>query len=185
MEEAPQIIPVELVPHSPKWAEMAAAESARLKVALGDTLLTVHHIGSTSIPGIMAKPIVDLIPVVSDLMSLDAKVNALRTLGYRWHGEFGLTGRRYCTWTDPKTGRRIFQLHCYAQGAAEMPRHLAFRDYLLAHPAIAKAYETEKLRAASIRSDDTQAYNEQKNAWIQRVEKDALAWYASRPSGRA
>jgi GrpB-like predicted nucleotidyltransferase (UPF0157 family) len=178
MEDKPEIIAVELHPHSPAWAGMARAEAARLKQALGDTLITVHHMGSTAIPGIMAKPIVDMIPVVTDIAALDAKEDAIRTLGYRWLGEFGLAGRRYCTWSDPTTGKRIFQLHCYAHDAPAMPRHLAFRDYLLAHPAIAKEYEVEKIRAASIRSDDAQAYNEQKNDWIQRVEKDALIWYA-------
>lgn len=185
MEDKPEIIGVELHPYSPAWAAMATAEAARLKQALGDVLITVHHMGSTSIPGIMAKPIIDMIPVVTSIAALDAKEDAVRALGYRWLGEFGLAGRRYCTRADSATGKRIFQLHCYAHDAPEMPRHLAFRDYLLAHPTIAKEYEVEKIRAASIRSDDAQAYNDQKNAWIKRVEKDALAWYASRPSGIA
>jgi GrpB-like predicted nucleotidyltransferase (UPF0157 family) len=180
MEDKPEIIGVELHPHSPAWAALAKAEAARLKRAFGDVLITVHHIGSTSIPGIMAKPIIDLIPVVTDIAALDAKEDAVRALGYRWLGEFGLAGRRYCTWADPATGKRMFQLHCYAHDAPEMPRHLAFRDYLLAHPAIAKEYEAEKIRAAAVRSDDVNAYNDQKNDWIQRVQKEALAWYATR-----
>ncbi|HEY1707794.1 MAG TPA: GrpB family protein [Rhizomicrobium sp.] len=182
MEDKPEIVTVELHPHSPRWAEMAAAETARLKDALGDVLVTVHHIGSTSIPGILAKPIVDMIPIVTNLAAFDRHENTMRALGYRWMGEFGLERRRYCSWNDPQTGKRTFQLHCYAQGDESVTRHLAFRDYLLAHPALAKEYEAEKVRAASIRSDDVNAYNDQKNDWIKRVEKDALAWDATRCS---
>jgi GrpB-like predicted nucleotidyltransferase (UPF0157 family) len=177
MEDKVERIAVELVPHSSAWADMAAAETVRLKQALGDVLILVHHIGSTSIPNIMAKPIVDMIPIVTSVGALDAHEDTMRGLGYRWYGEFGLPGRRYCSLTDPVTGKRKYQLHCYAQEAAEVARHLAFRDYLRAHPAIARAYEAEKVRAAAVRSDDVLAYNAEKNDWIKRVEKDALAWY--------
>jgi len=180
IDPTPEMLPVELCPPSPKWAETARAESARLKEALGDVLITVHHIGSTAIPGILAKPIVDLIPVVTDLASLDAREEAVRALGYKWHGEFGLPGRRYCTLTDPATGKRKVQLHCYAEGAEGLPRHLAFRDYLRAHPAIAKDYEAEKVRAAALHPDNVLDYNGAKNDWIKRTERDALAWWTPR-----
>jgi GrpB-like predicted nucleotidyltransferase (UPF0157 family) len=174
------IIPVELVPHQPRWAEMAHAESARLHVVLGDVLIVVHHIGSTSIPAIMAKPIIDLIPVAADLESLDRAMPRLEMLGYECLGEFGLPGRRYCRRNNPATGKRAFQLHCYAQGWPEIDRHLAFRDYLLAHPAIAKDYEAEKIRAAVLHPDNTLDYNAEKNDWIKRAEKDALAWWKTK-----
>jgi GrpB-like predicted nucleotidyltransferase (UPF0157 family) len=173
-------ISVELVPHSPVWAEMARSETARLKAVLGDNLLTVHHIGSTAIPGIKAKPIVDLMPIVADLVTLDAREQEVAALGYEWMGEFGLPGRRYCRLNDPVTGKRKFQLHCYEDGAGESLRHVAFRDYLRAHPEIARAYEAQKERAASLHPDDVLKYNDAKNDWIKATEKDALAWYAKR-----
>jgi len=171
------IIPVELVPHSPLWAEMAHAEIDRLHGALGGVLVKVHHIGSTSIPGIMAKPIIDLIPVATGLDELDAAMPRLDALGYECLGEFGLPGRRYCRRNDPVTGKRAFQLHCYAQGWSEIDRHLAFAAYLRAHPAIAKDYEAEKIRAAALHPDNVLDYNDAKNDWIKRAEKDALAWW--------
>jgi len=180
VEDKVERIAVELVPHTPAWAGMAAAETTRLKGVLGNVLLDVHHIGSTSIPGIKAKPIVDMIPIVSSVEDLDRFEDAIRGLGYRWYGEFGLPGRRYCSLTDPVTGKRKYQLHCYGKGDASVARHLAFRDYLRAHPAIAKEYEAEKVRAASVRSDDVLAYNDEKNDWIKRVEQDALRWYSTR-----
>ena len=181
IDPPPAKLAVELVPHRPEWADMAMAESARLKDALADVLLTVHHVGSTAIPGILAKSIVDLIPVVTDLPGLDMREDAIRGLGYKWYGEFGLAGRRYCTFNDPETGKRKFQLHCYASGAEGLPRHLAFRDYLLTHPLVANEYEAEKVRAAALHPDDVMAYNGAKNEWIKRTERDALAWWKQVP----
>ena len=176
-----EIIPVEFVPHSPQWAEMAMVEGARLKSALGANLLRVEHVGSTSIPGILAKPIVDLIPLVGDLDALDRARPEIEALGYDWLGEFGLPGRRYCRMNDPLTGKRKFQLHCYAVASPEVARHVAFRDYLRAHPGIARTYEREKQRAAALHPDDTMKYNDAKNDWIKRTEREALAW-AAKPS---
>jgi GrpB-like predicted nucleotidyltransferase (UPF0157 family) len=180
--DTPEPFAVELRPHTPRWAAMAAEESRRLKDVLGDELVAVHHIGSTAVPGILAKPVVDLIPVVRDIAGLDSREDAIRAQGYKWFGEYGLPGRRYCYRKDPATGRRLFQLHCYQEGWPDIPRHLAFRDYLRAHPNLAKEYEAEKLRAAAIVSDDVNAYNDEKNAWIKRVEREALTWYRSRPT---
>lgn len=179
--DTPEPFTVELVPHSPLWAEMARAETQRLKDALGDLLVTVHHIGSTAIPAIKAKPVVDLLPIVTRIEDLDAQEPTIRALGYKWFGEFGLAGRRYCYRKDPATGQRLFQLHCYQADDPEVPRHLAFRDYLRARPLLAKEYEMEKIRAAAARSDDVNAYNDEKNAWIKRVEKAALAWFNALP----
>ncbi|HUB84593.1 MAG TPA: GrpB family protein [Rhizomicrobium sp.] len=176
MEDKPTVIAVQLVPHRAEWADMAKAETARLKKALGDNLVTVHHVGSTAIPGIMAKPIVDLLPVVRSIEKLDAQEGAMRALGYKWHGEFGLEGRRFCTFTDPRTGQRTFQLHCWVDGNQDTRNMLAFRDYLRAHPFIAKAYEMEKIRAAAAQPHDTTLYNVEKNDWIKRTQADAVAW---------
>jgi GrpB-like predicted nucleotidyltransferase (UPF0157 family) len=179
--DTPEPFIVELHPHSPRWAAMAEEESRRLKAALGDLLIEVHHIGSTAIAPIMAKPVVDLIPIVSDIAALDEREAAVRALGYKWFGEFGLPGRRYCYRKDAASGQRLFQLHCYQDGSPEVPRHIAFRDYLRTHAALAKEYEAEKIRAAAVRSDDVNAYNDEKNDWIKRVEKDALAWFNAAP----
>lgn len=169
---------VELVDPQPDWAEKAHAESERLRGAIGDTLVVIHHIGSTSIPGIKAKPVIDLLPIVADLAVLDGREANVTALGYEWLGEFGLPGRRFVRMN--RDGKRVFNVHCYEQSNPEITRHLAFRDYLRAHPDIAKEYEAEKIRAAAICPDDVLAYNDQKNAWIKETERKALAWYATR-----
>ena len=74
-------------------------------------------------------------------------------------------------------GKRPFNVHCYEQTNPEVTRHLAFRDYLRAHPEIAREYEAEKIRAAKLQPDDVLLYNDAKNDWIKAVEKRALAWY--------
>ena len=169
-------VAVSLCVHDPKWAGVARRETARLAEALGENLLAVEHIGSTAIPAIKAKPTVDLLPIVKSLDALDARADAIRSLGYDWKGEFGLPGRRYCTLTDPDTGQRVVHLHIYQEGWPGIGRHLAFRDYLLAHPAEARAYEIEKIGAAALHPDDSLAYNDAKSDWIQACEKRALSW---------
>lgn len=166
--------PVELVSHDRAWAEEARREAERLVGALGRDLETVHHIGSTAIPGIHAKPILDLIPVLASDAALDEARAAIESLGYGWWGECGLPGRRYCTLDDVQTGRRRVQLHCYASGSPEIARHLAFRDYLRARPDAARAYEAEKMRCRELHPLNSHAYAECKSDWIRRVQEEAL-----------
>ena len=128
----PPPIPVVLAEYDADWPHMAAQLAEQLKV-LGPTLVEVHHIGSTSVPGLVAKPIIDLMPVVTNLADLDSKRGLVEQLGYAWHGEFGLSGRRYCTLSE-ESGRRIAQLHFFEAGTTQAERHLAFRDYLRANP---------------------------------------------------
>ncbi len=170
----PPPIPVALEPYNPAWPGMAGRHAARLQT-LGTTLVAVHHIGSTSVPGVAAKPIVDLMAVVTSIEDCDAKRAAVEALGWEWHGELGIAGRRYCTLSDA-AGLRLAQLHAFTADSSHIARHLAFRDYLRAHPDVAQAYEAEKRRARALHPDNSHAYGDEKGAWIRRVEADALAW---------
>ncbi|MFK0298358.1 GrpB family protein [Brevundimonas sp. NPDC090276] len=167
---------VRLVPHDPLWSEQARAEALALAAALGSNLLTVHHIGSTAIPGIVAKPVIDLMPVVASLAAFDRQRQAMESLGYRWRGEGGLADRRYCTRSNPATGRRLIQAHAYEDGGAAIARHLAFRDYLREHPDIAATYQGEKMRCRDLCPADKSAYSDCKADWIRRIEAEALIW---------
>ncbi len=138
--------------------------------SIGRTLVAVHHVGSTAIPNIRAKPIIDLLAEVVSLDALDADAPHLRALGYHWRGEFGIAGRRYCTLDDPTTGVRHAQLHAFATGHPEIARMLLFRDYLRAHPDDARAYEAEKERLRKLHPDDTIAYATAKGPWIRALE---------------
>ena len=165
---------VTLVAHDVRWISMAREAARDLDRTLGALIAEIHHVGSTAVPGLVAKPVIDLMPVVSDLGALDRRQSALESLGYVWWGEYGLAGRRYLTKSDADTGRRLVQLHCYAVGDPETRRHLAFRDHLRAHPEVVAEYAREKLRCQAEHGGDSHAYGACKSAWIDRIERDAL-----------
>jgi GrpB-like predicted nucleotidyltransferase (UPF0157 family) len=169
---------VELVAHDPAWAERAAAESARLAQAIGATLIRIEHVGSTSIPGIVAKPTIDLMPIVRSLAELDARQQQVEGLGYVWRGEFGIPGRRYCIREEQR--RRLFHVHCHQVDHPEIARTLVFRDYLQAHADEARIYEALKRGAAAAHPDDTLAYSHAKSDWIRACIGRATEWAKTR-----
>lgn len=175
--------PVRLVRHEPGWARIADEESDRLLGAAEGAILEVHHIGSTAIPGILAKPIVDLMGIAPSLDELERARGRIEVLGYAWHGEFGLQGRRFCTLSDPVSGQRRFHLHCYALGDHSIRRHLAFRDYLRSNAKVARAYELMKNECAARHPEDSHRYTSCKNGWISRVERQALRHYRPQDKG--
>ena len=169
---------VMLSPYDPAWPVTASQLGLQLHV-LGANLLTVEHIGSTAVPGLAAKPIIDLMPLVADLALLDEGRRRVEELGYVWHGELGIAGRRYCTLQD-KRGTRLAQLHFFEAGSAHAMRHIAFRDYLRALPHIADAYAQEKRRAHQLHPDNSHAYGDEKSAWVEAMERHAIAWFSAR-----
>jgi GrpB-like predicted nucleotidyltransferase (UPF0157 family) len=161
---------VTLAVHDPAWAGEAAQEATRLRAAAAGRLQAVHHIGSTAVAGLAAKPIIDLLGVAVDLAALDEARSSFEALGYRWKGEYGLADRRYCTLDDPVSGRRRVHLHCYSAEAPAIARHLAFRDLLRGAPHVAAEYELEKRRCAGLHPLDSRAYTACKGDWIRRVQ---------------
>ena len=101
-----------LVPRDARWAEEFSRESSVVAGAIGDLLIAMHHIGSTAIPGIHAKPIIDILAVVSDVALLDESRPQMEALGYEAMGEFGISGRRYFR-KDDACGNRTHQIHAF------------------------------------------------------------------------
>jgi GrpB-like predicted nucleotidyltransferase (UPF0157 family) len=153
--------PVTIAPYNLDWPRWAESEADRLSRILGTNLITVEHIGSTSVPGLAAKPIIDLMPIVNDLNLLDQQKTAIEALAYRWFGEYGIPQRRYCTLTHAD-GKRIAHLHFFAFTSPDVQRHLAFRDYLRSHPDVAENYQKVKYRAANLHPFDSSAYSQEK-----------------------
>ncbi|MFZ4109630.1 MAG: GrpB family protein [Polymorphobacter sp.] len=174
-------ISVSLVEHDSRWAGVAAAYAEKLGV-LGDLVLSVHHIGSTSVPGLLAKPIIDLLPVVSSIAALDDQLWKIEALGYRLYGEYGLPGRRFCALPGENT--RLVHLHFFEQGSDQIFHNLAFRDYMRSHPDAALAYATEKRRARALHPENSHGYTAEKAAFVQATSQLAHAWFAEQPVGR-
>lgn len=170
---------VVVVPHDPRWRDSFEAEAKDIAAALGDTVVAVHHIGSTAIPGIHAKPVVDLLVEVRDLAGLDAGSPAMESLGYEAMGEYGIPGRRYFRKANQK-GTRTHHVHAFRAGSEEVVRHLAFRDYLIAHPAKAQRYSELKRKLAAEHPRNIDGYMDGKDGFIREMDRRAAEWRPSR-----
>jgi GrpB-like predicted nucleotidyltransferase (UPF0157 family) len=177
MTAQPSSGPVELADPSPTWVKTFEHERGRLVLALGDVLLEVHHIGSTAIGGIRAKPIVDIVPVVANLSQLDCNRDRVEALDYAWWGEYGIARRRFCTLQAAATKQRLVNAHFFAHGDPEIERHIAFRDYLRAHEDVAREYAAVKYLAASQHPNNVNLYNDAKAGWIRATERIAIDFY--------
>ncbi len=167
-----------VVPHDPTWADAFHAEAALVSAALGDALVQLHHIGSTSIPGIHAKPVIDMLGEATNLALIDERSSALVELGYEGLGECGIPRRRYFR-KDNAAGHRTHHLHIFASGDVELARHLAFRDFLRAHPQIARKYSDLKRQLMIACEGDIERYIDGKDAFIKDVDRQAAAWRRS------
>jgi GrpB-like predicted nucleotidyltransferase (UPF0157 family) len=175
---------IEVVPYDPNWPREFERSSGEVKTALGANLLQIHHIGSTSIAGVHAKPVIDMLAVVADLAAVDHCSVAMARLGYEVMGEFGIDGRRYFR-RDDSAGRRTHQVHTFAEASRHVARHLAFRDYMRAHPTLARQYGELKQRLAKAHPHDMAAYMDGKDSFIKEMESRALEWVESSSSGPA
>ena len=163
-----------MVPHDPQWRQEFENEAKQITKALGDSVVMVHHMGSTAIPNIYAKPVIDVLLVVTDHTGLDAKQAAMEALGYKAFGEFGIPTRRYFR-KDNADGDRTHQVHAFEDGSPQVVRHLAFRDHIIAHPEAAQAYSDLKRELAAKHPDDMEAYMDGKHEFIQEIDRRAAA----------
>ncbi len=162
-----------MVPHNSKWRQEFENEAQQITDALGeDVVVDVHHIGSTAIPNIYAKPVIDVLLVVTDHADLDKKTPLMEALGYEAFGEFGIPTRRYFR-RDNALGERTHQIHAFEAGSPQITRHLAFRDYMIAHPDAAKAYSDLKRELAAKHPNDMEAYMDGKHEFIQEIDRRA------------
>lgn len=165
--------------YDPAWEAQAAQEARRVQAALGENCPVVYHIGSTSVPGLAAKPILDLLPLVEDLSQVDRHAAALEALGYEYLGEFGIPGRRYLRREDaaPLAHVHIFQ----KEDQINIRRHVAVREYLRAHREAAEAYGALKESLARQFPWDLEGYCDGKDSFVKDLEQKALAWWQGCP----
>ena len=154
---------VEVVPYNENWPKEFEKEKLALYEMLGSVVTKIHHIGSTSVPGLSAKPIIDILMEVESLDVLDSNSDRFESMGYEVKGEFGISGRRYYRKGGQK---RTHQIHAFKKNDAHVFRHLAFRDYIKSHPAIMKEYEALKIKLASVCENDIERYCAGKDEFI-------------------
>ena len=165
---------VEVVPHNPKWHDAHQLESQRIINALDDNVVAVHHIGSTAIAGIYAKPIIDILVEVEDLSKLDGH-SSTQSLGYEAMGEFGIRDRRYFIKYD-LDGERTHHIHIFKTGSLQVERHLAFRDYMRSHPELAREYSNLKRELAAKYPQNIDKYIDGKDGFIKLMDRKAAQW---------
>ncbi len=170
---------VQVHPPNPQWPQAFEAEAAQVSRVLGDNLVHIHHIGSTAIPNIHAKPIIDMLAEVSDIDRVDACNAAMATLGYTALGEYGLPGRRYFR-KHNEAGGRTHHLHTFQLGSLEVIRHLAFRDFMRANPNCAQQYSDLKRTLAAQYPNDIDGYMDGKDEFVKAMEKRAMEQWAPR-----
>ncbi len=167
-------------PHDPRWKLDFESEAQLLREQLGKTLVRLHHIGSTAIPGIVAKPIVDILVEATSLAGVDERAFALEAAGYEARGEYGIEGRRYFRKASTDASRPGYHVHVYQLDSEHIARHLCFRDYLLMKPDVAQAYSALKIALSGQTGALAADYVAQKSQFIKQVERDALAYFARR-----
>lgn len=166
---------VEVVPHNPQWRKAFQCESQEILQIFGKNVVAVHHIGSTAIPHIYAKPIIDLLIEVKEIAKVDQNNRAMQRLGYTAMGEYGIPGRRYF-YGNNELGIRLYHVHIFEKQSPEVKRHLAFRDYLIAHPEEAQQYSELKRELAKKYVNDFNGYMDGKDSFIQEIDRKAAEW---------
>jgi GrpB-like predicted nucleotidyltransferase (UPF0157 family) len=178
MNNGKKVIPeqrdVELVPHNPEWSQLADEESRCILECISIPVIGIYHIGSTSVPGIKAKPILDFVLEVEDMEAFIKESGNLEKLQYVSKGEYGIPGRQF--FTKDTLGERTHHLHVFQQGHQDIERHLVFRDFLRSNPEAAKEYESLKEKLAKRFPKKSDMYTEAKSDFILSMDEVARYW---------
>lgn len=167
---------VRLSDFNENWARMFQMEAQYLKAIFGDEIIRFEHFGSTSVYGLKAKPVIDMMCIVKDIKKVDSFNEKMVSLGYDVAGEWGITGRRLFR----KGGEnRTHHIHFYQFDNLQIERHLIFRDYLRTHPEVVEKYSRFKEELAK-RFDHTNEYSLAKKTFVKEMEREALHWYTER-----
>jgi GrpB-like predicted nucleotidyltransferase (UPF0157 family) len=165
--------PIEIMPYDPAWPTRFVAQAASLREALGPVALRIDHVGSTSVPGLAAKPVIDVQISVADFEPLDAFRLPLERLGYVYRADNPDRARRYFR---EAPGQRRTHLHVRRAGSLDEQLNLLFRDYLRAHADEAAAYAALKRELAARFREDRVAYTDAKSPFIWQVLRRADEW---------
>ncbi len=164
--------PVIVVDYDPAWPRQFEQMRCRIQAALGRLARSIEHVGSTSVPDLAAKPVLDIDVVIEDDAALPHVIASLAPLGYEHRGELGVTGRH--AFRAPDGGTPRHNLYVCAADGRELRRHVAFRDWLRTHPGDRLRYEALKRRLAVAYRDDRDGYCDAKRGLVEEVLVSAL-----------
>ncbi|AYC30087.1 GrpB family protein [Paenisporosarcina cavernae] len=163
---------VRLTEYTDEWPRRFQEEIERIENHLPIDGMKWEHFESTSVKGMKAKPVIDIICIVPTIEQVDEHIPFFESMGYESIGVYGITGRRFFR----KGGEnRTHHLHIYGEGNSEIARHLAVRDYLRAHPVEVDLYSAKKEELAN-QFDETTEYSKAKHYFVSALEKRALKW---------
>lgn len=157
-------------PYDKAWQQNFQRIKAEIQAALGNLALRIEHVGSTVVPGLNAKPIIDLDVVIRGMDEFPAVVAALSAIGYEHEGNLGIAGREAFAY-DGKEHLQAHHLYVCPQDSAELKRHIAFRDYLLSHPEAVREYSRIKEEGAKLYPCDIDKYIAHKSPFIEAIYK--------------
>jgi GrpB-like predicted nucleotidyltransferase (UPF0157 family) len=164
---------VEVVSYNSNWKKMYKEESEKIKNILDDIIIDIHHIGSTAIPGIKAKPVIDILVEVKDIEAVDQYNHKMEELGYEVMGEYGIAKRRFFR----KGGnKRTHHIHMFQVGNEEIERHINFKEYLITHPDRRQEYSKLKEELVNKYTYDVENYTNGKSDFIQEIDRKAKLW---------
>ena len=164
---------VRLTDFRDEWSQMFQDEAEILKTIFGEEIVRFEHFGSTSVQGMKAKPVIDMMCIVKDIEKVDAFNSKMDALGYDIAVEWGITGRRLFR----KGGEnRTHHIHFYQFDNEQIERHLIFRDYLRSHAEEAAKYSRFKENLAK-QYEDTREYSQAKKEFVKALEERALLWF--------
>ncbi|MCL1631791.1 GrpB family protein [Sporolactobacillus sp. CPB3-1] len=167
---------IQVVPYNANWSVEYKKEAARIVPLLKPILRAIHHIGSTSIPNMAAKPTIDILAEVTTIEMCDSFTNEFVKIDYQPFGEYGIKNRRYFVKKD-RFGNHLVHLHAFETESEQVIRHLAFRDYLKTHEETARFYCQLKLQLAKEFPNDREGYCIGKDEACKRIEQLALHWW--------
>ena len=157
-----------VLPYDEAWKTAFEAIKAEIESALGELILGIEHVGSTSVEGMSAKPCIDLDVIIKDDSMLDAVIERLAEIGYIHEGDLGINGREAFKYTD-KPHLMTHHLYVCTESSDELRRHIVFRDFLRNDPDAAKRYSAIKETAAKLYPNDIDKYIEYKAPCIQEL----------------
>ena len=160
---------VRLVPYDSTWPLEFATEAARIERACAGLPLELEHIGSTAVPGLAAKPVIDILAGRPGNIAGATFVAAFHQLGYEHKGAYGVPGRNYFRRGSPRT----HHVHLVSTSSDFWHDHLLFRNYLRSHPDIAREYETIKRELAAMYVMDREQYTDAKGPFIRSIVRRA------------